>query len=65
MNRCSTGYRLAEIAMQEAAVKSAIEENKLKSLERSRSGKPPDMKQLELNISAAEPRARAGQAARA
>jgi len=46
-----SGYRTAEIAMQEVVVKSAIEENKLKVLEMQRSGKPPDQKQLELNIS--------------
>ncbi len=46
-----SGYRTAEIAMQEVVVKSAAEENKLKALELSRSGKPPDMKQLEQNIS--------------
>jgi multidrug resistance efflux pump len=46
-----SGYRTAEIAMQEVVVRSAAEETKLKALEVSRSGKPPDMKQLELNIS--------------
>jgi multidrug resistance efflux pump len=46
-----SGYRTAEIAMQEVVVKSAAEEVKLKNLEIQRSGKPPDMKQLELNIS--------------
>ncbi|SKA21433.1 HlyD family secretion protein [Enhydrobacter aerosaccus] len=46
-----SGYRVAEIAEQEVAVKSAMEENKLKALELQRSGKPPDQKQLELNIS--------------
>ena len=46
-----SGYRTAEIAMQEVVVKSAAEETKLKALEVSRSGKPPDMKQLEVNIS--------------
>ena len=46
-----SGYRTAEIAMQEVVVKSAAEELKLKNLEVQRSGKPPDMKQLELNIS--------------
>jgi multidrug resistance efflux pump len=45
------GYRVAEIAMQEVAVKSAAEELKLKTLEMARSGKPPDQKQLEQNIS--------------
>jgi HlyD family secretion protein len=46
-----SGYRTAEIAMQEVVVKSAAEELKLKNLEIQRSGKPPDMKQLEVNIS--------------
>jgi HlyD family secretion protein len=46
-----SGYRTAEIAMQEVVVRSATEEVKLKNLEIARSGKPPDMKQLELNIS--------------
>lgn len=46
-----SGYRTAEIAMQEVVVRSAAEELKLKNLEVQRSGKPPDMKQLELSIS--------------
>jgi multidrug resistance efflux pump len=46
-----SGYRTAEIAMQEVVVRSAAEEFKLKNLEMQRSGKPPDMKQLEVNIS--------------
>ena len=46
-----SGFRKAEIAMQEVVVRSAVEENKLKVLEMQRSGKPPDQKQLELNIS--------------
>ncbi len=46
-----SGYRVAEIAMQEVVVKTAADENKLKALEMQRSGKPPDQKQLELNIS--------------
>jgi HlyD family secretion protein len=46
-----SGYRTAEIAMQEVVVRSAAEELKLKNLEVARSGKPPEMKQLELNIS--------------
>jgi multidrug resistance efflux pump len=44
------GTRLAEIALQEAAIKSAIEENKLKALERMRSGRPPDQKELEASL---------------
>jgi HlyD family secretion protein len=46
-----SGYRTAEIAMQEVVVKSSAEETKLRALEVARSGKPPDMKQLELSIS--------------
>lgn len=46
-----SGYRTAEIAMQEVVVRTAAEELKLKNLEVARSGKPPEMKQLELNIS--------------
>ena len=46
-----SGYRTAEIAMQEVVVRSASEEFKLKKLELTRSGKPPDIKELELNIS--------------
>jgi HlyD family secretion protein len=45
------GFRTAEIDMQEVAVRSAAEQNKLKVLEMQRSGKPPDQKQLELSIS--------------
>jgi HlyD family secretion protein len=46
-----SGYRVAEIAMQEVVVRSSTEENKLKVLEMQRSGKPPDQKQLEISIS--------------
>jgi multidrug resistance efflux pump len=46
-----SGYRTAEIAMQEVVVRSATEEAKLKALEMQRSGKPPDMKELEVKIS--------------
>ncbi|MBV8393233.1 MAG: HlyD family efflux transporter periplasmic adaptor subunit [Alphaproteobacteria bacterium] len=46
-----SGYRVAEIAMQEAVVKSSQEESKLKVLEMQRSGKPQDQKQLEISIS--------------
>lgn len=47
----TSGYRIAEIAQQEVAVRSSTEENKLKALEMQRSGKPPDQKDLELSIS--------------
>jgi HlyD family secretion protein len=46
-----SGFRTAEIAMQEVVVKSENESNKLKALQMQRSGLPPDQKQLELSIS--------------
>ena len=46
-----SGFRTAEIAMQEIVVKSEVEWNKLKILEMQRTSMPPDQKQLELNIS--------------
>lgn len=46
-----SGFRTAEIAMQEVVVKSEVETNKLKQLQFQRSSMPPDEKQLELNIS--------------
>jgi multidrug efflux pump subunit AcrA (membrane-fusion protein) len=46
-----SGFRTAEIAMQEIVVKSEAETNKLKVLEMQRTSMPPDQKQLELNIS--------------
>lgn len=45
-----SGYRTAEIALQEISVKSASEENRLKDLELSRSSVPPDQKQLQSNL---------------
>lgn len=45
-----TGTRVSEIAMQETTVKTTIEQNKLKALERQRSGKPPDQKELETSL---------------
>jgi len=44
------GTRLADIALQEAALKSSIEQNKLDSLQRARSGKPPDVREIETAI---------------
>lgn len=44
------GTRVVQIALQEAALKTAIEENKLSALLRSRSGKPPDQKELEVSL---------------
>jgi HlyD family secretion protein len=49
-----SGFRVAEIEMQEIVVKTKAEELKLKQLELQRSGKPPDQKQVELNISQQE-----------
>jgi multidrug resistance efflux pump len=49
-----SGYRVSEIAMQEVVVKTKAEENKLKVMEVARSGKPPEMKQLDINISQGE-----------
>jgi multidrug resistance efflux pump len=46
-----SGYRVSEIAQQEVVVKSKVDENKLKALETARSGRTPDMKQLDLQIS--------------
>lgn len=46
-----SGYRTAEIALQEISVKTASEENRLKDLELSRSSAPPDQKQLQSNLS--------------
>jgi multidrug resistance efflux pump len=45
-----TGSRVTQIAMQEATIKTAIEQNKLGALERTRSGKPPDVKELEASL---------------
>ena len=44
------GTRVTEIAMQEATLKSSIESDKLQTLQRSRSGKPPDVKELEAGL---------------
>jgi HlyD family secretion protein len=44
------GTRLSDIALQEAALKSSIEQNKLDSLQRARSGKPPDQREIETAI---------------
>ncbi|UYN97088.1 MAG: HlyD family efflux transporter periplasmic adaptor subunit [Enhydrobacter sp.] len=48
------GYRVAEIGMQEIVVQTKAEELKLKKLELARSGKPPDMKQIEQTIAEQE-----------
>src|SRR5512139_327198 len=45
-----TGWRVTEIEMQEAAIKTAIEQNRLRALERKRTGKPPDQKELETSL---------------
>lgn len=44
------GTRVTEIALQEATLKSSIEENKLRTLERVRSPKPPDQKEIETAL---------------
>ena len=44
------GTRLTQLELQEAGLKSAVEENKLKSLERARSGKPLDQRELESSL---------------
>jgi len=44
------GTRLSDIALQEATLKSSIEQNKLDTLTRARSGKPPDVRGLETAI---------------
>ena len=44
------GTRVSEIALQEATLKSSIEQNKLEALQRARSGKPPDQRELETAI---------------
>lgn len=49
-----SGYRVSEIAMQEVVVKTKTDENKLKAMEVTRSGRPPEMKQLDLSISQGE-----------
>lgn len=46
-----SGYRTAEIALQEVSVKTAAEESRLKDLELSRSSAPPDQKQIQSTIS--------------
>ena len=46
------GTRVTNIALQEASLKSSIENNKLEALERARSGKPPDQKELEVSLAA-------------
>jgi multidrug resistance efflux pump len=44
------GTRVAEIALQEAAVKSTVESNKLQNLQRARSAKPADQKEIEAAL---------------
>jgi multidrug resistance efflux pump len=44
------GTRVAEIEVQEATLKSSIEENRLRALERARSSKPPDQKDIEAAL---------------
>jgi HlyD family secretion protein len=44
------GTRVTDIALLEATLKSSIESDKLQQLQRSRSGKPPDVKELEASL---------------
>ncbi len=44
------GTRVTEIVLQEAALKSSIEQNKLDALQRARSGKPPDVREIETSL---------------
>jgi HlyD family secretion protein len=44
------GTRVTDIALMEATLKSSIESDKLQQIQRSRSGKPPDVKELEANL---------------
>ncbi len=46
----TSGYRVAEISVQEAVVKTTALNTQLKTLEVARSGKIPEMKDLELKI---------------
>jgi multidrug resistance efflux pump len=45
-----TGARITQIAMQEAAIRTTIEQNKLSALERRRSSKPLDQKEIETTL---------------
>jgi HlyD family secretion protein len=47
-----TGTRVTQIALQEATLKSSIENNKLAALQRLRSGTPNDQKEMEASIQA-------------
>jgi multidrug resistance efflux pump len=44
------GTRVAEVALQEATVKSAIQSNRLQDLQRARSPKPTDQKEIEATL---------------
>ncbi len=44
------GSRRSDIALQEAQLKSSIEQNRLDALNRARAGKPPDVRELEAAI---------------
>jgi HlyD family secretion protein len=44
------GTRVTNIALQEATLKSSIESDKLQTLQRARSGKPPEEKELEARL---------------
>jgi HlyD family secretion protein len=44
------GTRVTNIALQEATLKSSIESDKLQTVQRARSGKPPEEKELEVRL---------------
>ena len=44
------GSRVTNIALLEAALKSSIESDKLQTIQRARSGKPPEEKELEARL---------------
>ena len=46
-----TGPRAMQVAIDEKAIQTTIEDRKLQALERKRSGKPPEEKALEISIS--------------
>jgi HlyD family secretion protein len=46
------GTRVTDINLLEATLKSSLESDKLQTLQRGRSGKPPDQKELEANLAA-------------
>jgi multidrug resistance efflux pump len=45
-----TGPPVTQIAIEEAAIETTVEQNKLRALVRQRSGRPPDEKALQISI---------------